>query len=51
MAFSSIAGLLAAAELRPLWEAVLEEDLRDRGALLGQDGGPLAGDAGAGGGV
>ena len=31
MAFSSIAGLLAAAEGRPLWEAVLEEDLRDRG--------------------
>ena len=36
MAFSSIAGLLAAAEGRPLWEAVLEEDLRDRGVERGR---------------
>ena len=32
MAFSSVAGLLAAAKDRPLWRAVLEDDLRDRGA-------------------
>ena len=31
MAFSSVAGLLAAAKDRPLWRAVLEDDLRDRG--------------------
>lgn len=31
MAFSSIAGLLSAAAERPLWEAVLEDDLADRG--------------------
>ena len=36
MAFSSIAGLLAAAEGRPLWEAVLEEDLRDHGVERGR---------------
>ncbi len=32
MAFSSIEGLLAAAAGRPLWQAVQEDDLRDRGA-------------------
>ena len=31
MAFSSVAGLLEAAKDRPLWRAVLEDDLRDRG--------------------
>ena len=31
MAFSSVESLLTAAAERPLWEAVLEEDLRDRG--------------------
>ena len=32
MAFSSVAGLLEAARDKPLWRAVLEDDLRDRGA-------------------
>ena len=32
MAFGSISALLAAAEERPLWQAVLEDDCRDRGA-------------------
>ena len=31
MAFSSIEGLLAAARTRPVWEAVLEDDCKDRG--------------------
>ena len=31
MAFSSVAGLLEAARDKPLWRAVLEDDLRDRG--------------------
>ena len=32
MAFSSVAGLLEAAKNRPLWRAVLEDDLAERGA-------------------
>ena len=32
MAFSSVAGLLEASRDKPLWRAVLEDDLRDRGA-------------------
>ena len=31
MAFSSVEGLLAAARTTPLWQAVLEDDQRDRG--------------------
>lgn len=33
MAFGSVESLLKASEALPLWEAVLEDDLRDRGAL------------------
>ena len=31
MAFQSVKTLVEAAGARPLWEAVLEDDLRDRG--------------------
>lgn len=36
MAFASVESLLKASENMPLWQAVLEEDLRDRGADRGE---------------
>ena len=55
MAFSSVEGLLQAAGQVPLWRAVLEDDLRERGVdearSWGQMAAPLDGHEGPSGGV
>ena len=52
MAFSSVEGLLQAAGQVPLWRAVLEDDLRERGVDEARsDGRALDGHEGPSGGV